>query len=312
MTLLWRQTVYEDFDPDNLVSGVLWRGMNDEDGNYLWYSPHFLFERGIIAGQIGFSLLVEESGSSFSGFPTWFIFNGHSFWKLSDGNYLWYSSDGGGWVISEKLGACIGEEWDSDREEYIGHEWWGPCGQLEGTYEPRGVLRGTTQGDFEGDPRIVSLVLSKGYQRIDGTGYEAPAGIYEEFSLSKDGNVNVPSDPEYKYVGFPTWEDQNGDLYIRSEKKDSDGKFSYGKIYYGPVSDGNRGWLIGKYASEDGWYEGEEPKWDADVTFIAKRLDNDGNPEDDPDTDDLTISFKGMVLGDVTENILVAQVGMWL
>lgn len=405
MSANWRQTLYKDFDPEGFVTDILWRGINVEGGNYLWYTNDSTvgLNSWLVTQQIGPILKVADDDTINDGNSTeaeegsWYKYNGHRYWKLVGGDYLWYSTAEGGWVISSKLGACTEEVWFTDHYQmspiqsssdsadegsqtgstdlsigsdeegnaaeidhdnvsvtgisrsgdictvswsttsaydgssfivelydhyYRGHDWWGPSTSLEDTYEARGSNRGNTSGEYEGTPKTVGLTYT-GYKRIDNTGVE-PAGEYEEFTRNVDGSINVPSDPATGEVGLPQWTDADGTTYIRSLKKNSNSQYSYGKIYY----DGEK-WLIGIKGSRGGWWEGDEPDRNSNVTFTAMKVANKADTEDDDtvnvgdhieddDTADIIVSFDQLVAGNKFVNtftdkiVLAAQVGMWL
>lgn len=407
MAANWRQTLYKDFDPEGFVTNILWKGINNENGNYLWYvsDNDAGLNSWVVTQKIGPTIKVADSDTIDDGNSTeadeefWYSYNGHRFWKLNSGNYLWYSSDEGGWVITPKLGVGTEEVWLDDHDHlspiqtasdsansghnhgdtdfhvnnkqegnvaeidhcevtvtqmtwtpdpspggspdpyeepgtwtvdwtttsaydgssftvklynyhYAGHAWWGPSGNLEGTYQPRGSNRGYASGEYLGTPKTVGLTY-KGYKRIGGG--EAPAGKYEEFTRKLDKSIDVPSGPDTAEIGLPQWNDNEGNKYIRSLETSTKGEYSYGKIYY----DGKE-WVIGIRRSRNGWWEGKEPDRNNTITFVAKRLDDDGNIENDPNTGDITISYDKLVVGSKFVNtftdkiVLVAQVGMWL
>lgn len=405
MSANWRQTLYEDFDPRNHVTGILWRGLNVDDGKYLWYD-NTLSCWVITQNTIGFIVRVADSdeitgdnSSEADGY--WYTFNGHRYWKLPGGYYLWYSSEYSAWVISGKLGTCTDEIWfdntyylapyltsienqsegnnigstdfeveekskgntavirhyevnvtdmvwtplaspspdpEGDYEEpgiwtvewettldydgkdftvelynyhYKGNEWWGPSGGLEGTYQARGLNRGYAENEYLGIPKTIAFTYS-GYRRNTTTG-EAPAGIYQEFIRELNGSIIVPDNSWSREVGLPRWIDGSGNNYVQSLKQDTNSEYSYGEIYY----DGSK-WVIGERNNISGWWEGVEPDRSSNVTFEAKKLDGEGNVVNDPDTNDIIVSYDQLVIGDnyinedTDQTVLAAQVGMWL
>lgn len=314
----WRQTLYKDFDPEGMVNGILWRGINEAQGWYVWYcfDNNASLDSWVMTGQgpvlkvADGSTINDSTGDAAENDP-WYSYNGHRYWQLQDGNYVWFSTEKSGWLISSKLGACIEEYWDSDQGKYLGNAWWGPAVSLENTYPARGCNRGTTSGDYEGTPKTVALTYS-GYKREDDSG-EAPAGKYKEFTRELDASITIPSDPTIGEMGLPQWSDQDDKVYIRSLDKDFNEQYSYGPIYY----DGE-GWVIGIRKSREGWWEGDEPSRNSDVTFTAMKITSEDDVVEDDNTDDITVSYDKLVVGKQFVNtftdrsILAAQIGMWL
>lgn len=267
----WRETHYSGIDPSGRVTGVLWLGLDDEAGKYLWYDDGI--DRWMIAASIGPKVQID-GGTPLDGY--WYSYNGQRYWYLS-GLYLWYS--GSVWIISSKLGACIREEWDVEEEEYIGDAWWSGA-TLEGLYEARGSGRGTVEDEYNGTPKKVTLSV-EGWRRAvlsSGVADEPPAGRYYYYkrtaTVDDEGDVEetiVTTAPgwtqAYLDVGMLTWTDADDTEYPRSEEQDESDHYTYGTIHWDATEEK---WIIG-IRCEQVWYLGAEPDAEDDVLFLSQR-----------------------------------------
>jgi hypothetical protein len=161
---MWKETLLEF---PGITETILY---NDDQGLYLWYDDSSA--KYYISENLLFPLDVD--GTLY--YPTGKFFNGQPYYKASISSYLWYA-DGLGYVITRVVGSAFVEWWSQnglpieEEGEYRGDVWYSN-GSLIGTYQARGILRGETEGGYEGTPKTVT--------QGDVVGWESNtlAGIY--------------------------------------------------------------------------------------------------------------------------------------
>ena len=112
------------------------------------------------------------------------------------------------------------------------------------------------------------------------------------------------SDPtNFRVVGIPKFRDSTYKEYLRSFSKGSNGKYTYGDIYF---DDTSQKWVIGTVGDENGWWEGEEPSFSESITF--KFTTNLGSTIVKPD---INITFDQCVKESVTETTYLYEANIW-
>lgn len=237
-------------------------------------------------------------------------------------------------VFDERLGTGAGErvllgsygseaaadealaDWVEANSFYEGDAWYSGGSNLDGTYLPRGSLRGTHEGYYCGDRLFTSWSID-GHRLDEGDG---PVGTYEEFSRDVDITETADGAPDHEdcpqdayafdevittgtpdpavWIGLPQWTDGDGRTYTQSLDGES----------YGAARHDGTGWVIGTRDSPGGWYTGSEPDVDAPVTFTRQKTAEGVYPG----PGDLTLTFAEYVVGPNTAEVWVASVGLWL
>lgn len=217
--------------------------------------------------------------------------------------------------------------------EYRGNAWWGVSDNVEGLYEARGSMRGNQVDAYHGTPKKVVFEFegfqkerfepTGGLQGIDNSENEGKSGVYRKITRTavvKEGPDAFPgglqgprgsvedtitegSEDDLISFGCPQWKDQNDNKYVRSVEKDNNDNWWYGAIHHDGI-----GWVIGMRNSPYGWYEGKEPQFHIDVTFVAKKIQGGVYPGNT----NIVISFDKFIECEANTKIYVGETSLWL
>lgn len=189
-----QQTLMSDFDPENIITGLLWRTTNT-NLPYLFY-------------QNGYWVLSDTLGSIFSvdgsDLATVFrTYNGKRYYTGSVG-YLWYDSDSAMYILSSKLGYIYNDE-----------EYW-ECATRVGTYE---------SSESGGVSKTVTETLA-GYQKDTAGG--TIAGSYTEIGGTDKKYIGVEKyKDQYNHIFIQSLTEEYEDEYRYAES----GSTAVGTIY---------------------------------------------------------------------------------
>lgn len=262
---------------DILPHDGFWRGSGSDEGLFAFSSPGGGFGYWIISRQFHPSLVVEGRRLD----PVYTEVNGWMYW--ADGGALVYYTHTWGWVYMRGMYAGYEplEEYDHDRQEYAGDEFY-------------------TVSSMPYSDGATSRMRARGRARQYG---DSSLGVlWPRWTSSQQFGVYQAEGGESgtRTLGLPRWRGSDGVVRTRSLKKTA-GYFTYGDIRRVGTT-----WLIGTSGSETGWHEGSEPKPGSSATF--RFMKNQGS---DATGTDVTLSFMGYCAGDESERGLVGEVALW-
>lgn len=252
-------------------------GEGTDSGKYAYKIKLGYTEKYVITkGYIGYKIKVNGTELT----PIFHDVNGNVYFQ-SNRLFLWFQ--GKQWILMGRndnvddgkrgFPGYQPMEWrNSETEEMEGDEWWSgtlptASGQTQIFY-PHGTAEGEKTVEFymprweqvSGgvDPNEIICQNIGTYSDPDGVEDDLTVGTLmfsEESNSSKEHLKSITRTTWRTFVPGGFWACYKEYNY-----------FTYGEIYYA-YTDQKRAWVIGVLSSPDGWYEGEEPQKDRDVTF---------------------------------------------
>lgn len=228
------------------------------DKNLFCFTSLLFNGQWVIYRTIGHDYLITRDG--YTGILTLMSdpYNYESWWY---GLYCLIKSNSG-WVLANSTGY---EPYEFSRTEggvtvWYGNSWYSLDSETDLSTTINGIKTFIPRGNLKNsNPSPIKLQIYHYPDQlwIKYGGGKSHLGVY--YRQDNPGNISFA-----KVVGVPLFKDDSGKEYLRSFKKNNDGKYIYGDIHF---DENNQKWIIGTIGDEEGWWEGEEPQFFESITF---------------------------------------------
>ena len=237
-----------------------------------------------------------------------------------------FNSRGNGWIKFDYLKEPQ-YSLDIDEETMVGDRFYGGSfPQLNASAPTEWKLQGAVNDDpnnpgqdTSGDPASVSVSFKQNLWTWNSNGdwNKTKSDLCGKYYNEKDGTWKLVGMPAYAATDTSQTSPFNGEMFLRSEERDYDGKLMY---------EGNKGHLIRYNKTKKMWVVGtigqghwaesvDAPSINSPATFTGKQIvvlegEENGHEEEDLDWS-FTLTWKHMEPGNSKGTVYMGEVSLW-
>lgn len=304
-------------------------GTGNEKGYYcFYYSPYVDSYTGpFISDAFLPHLEIDDSNYTLRGVTYGPVTGSNSEGRVwSNGNphsgaqYV-FKSRGNGWI---KFGYLREPQYylDLDGETMVGDRFYGGSfPQLNAEEPTEWTLQGAVNDDPDnpgqdtsGDPTTISVSLKQNLWIWDSNGdwTKTKSGLCGKYYNEEDGTWKLVGMPAYAAESTSETSPFKNEMFLRSDKRDSNGKLTY---------EGNKGHLVRYDRTKDKWVVGTigqghwaeastPPSIGSSANFIGKKLNDQDEEVADSDWN-FTLTWKHMEPGNSKGTVYMGEVSLW-